>query len=264
VRSIVLGAALMFAAVALPTATRAEHPPASEIAPGQRLRVAFQIGSPIVAQRAADGGVDGIAVDLGKFIADRLGVTFIAVVYADQELYAQSFGKGEWDVAIGARSALAQASADMGPDFMLADAQYIAAPGRVFADARAVDSAGVRVGVSRGGGSDQILTRALTSAQVVRVAGGVPNAVEALRTDAADVWAANPVTLGAIAAALPGAKVVPGAWTTGRYAAALPKESTSAARSRLAEIVIEAKHSGVVERAIARAGFSGVRVAPIE
>ena len=148
------------------------------------------------------------------------------------------------------------------PDFMVADAMYIASPGREFANATGIDSAGVRVGVSRGGGSDQFLSQAFKSAQVVRVPGGVANAVEALRTGAVDVWAANPVTLQEIEDALPGAKVVPGAWTTGRYAASLPEGKSAAAQGKLTEIVNEAKRSGVVQRSIERAGFKGVRVAP--
>jgi ABC-type amino acid transport substrate-binding protein len=174
------------------------------------------------------------------------------------DAYAQSFGKGEWDIVIGVRSSLA----DPTPDFMVADAMYIAAPGREFANATGIDSAGVRVGVARGGGSDRLLSQALKSAQVVRVPGGVANAVEALRTGAVDVWAANPVTLQEIADALPGSKVVPGAWTTGRYAASLPEGKSVVAQGKLAEIVNEAKRSGVVERSIERAGFKGVRVAP--
>jgi len=145
---------------------------------------------------------------------------------------------------------------------MLADALYIAAPGKSFVDSSQIDRAGVKVGVSLGGGSDQILTRDLKSAQVVRIPGGVPNAVEALRSGAADVWAANPVTLQAIADALPGAKVLAGAYTTGRYAVALPKESSVAAQNKLAEIVNDAKRTGVVLKAIEAAGFKGVRVAP--
>jgi hypothetical protein len=97
---------------------------------------------------------------------------------------------------------------------------------------------------------------------VVRVPGGVANAVEVLRNGTVDVWAANPVTLQEIEDTLPGAKVVPGAWTTGRYAASLPKGRSAAAQTRLAEIVNDAKRTGVVQRAIERAGFKGVRVAP--
>jgi polar amino acid transport system substrate-binding protein len=150
----------------------------------------------------------------------------------------------------------------MGPDFMLADAMYIAAPGREFADSTMVDRPGVKVGVSQGGGSDQILSRALQSAQVVRVPGGVPNAAEALRTGRVDVWAANPVTLQEIEVALPGSRIIPGAWTTGRYAASLPKGRSPAAQERLAQIVNEAKRTGFVQEAIDRAGLKGVRVAP--
>ncbi len=177
---------------------------------------------------------------------------------SNQEAYAQSFGKGEWDMTIGVRTPFA----DPSPDFMMADAMYIAAPGQQFADAASVDQPGVKVGVSQSGGADQDLSRALKSAQLVRVPGGVRNAVEALRTGTIDVWAANSVTLREIEDALPGSRIVPGAWSTGRYAASLPKGRSAAAQSKLAEIVNEAKRTGVVQRAIDQAGFKSVRVAP--
>jgi polar amino acid transport system substrate-binding protein len=256
-RLIQLFAILLLVAVGSATDVFAQPTPASEIAPNGRLRVGFQTASPILAKRAPDGSVSGVVVDLGKFIADRLGVAFEPVVYANQEAYAQSFGKGEWDVVIGVRSPLA----DPSPDFMLADAMYIAAPGREFIDAAKVDSTGVKVGVSQSGGADQFLSQALTLAKVVRVPGGVSNAVEALRNGTVDVWAANSVTLKEIQAELPGSKVVPGAWDTGRYAVSLPKGHSAVARGSLAEIVNEAKRSGVVQQAIDRAGFKGVRVA---
>jgi polar amino acid transport system substrate-binding protein len=249
---------MLLAAVGSAAETCAQISPAAEIAPTGKLRVGFQTASPILAKRAPDGSVSGVVVDLGRFIADKLGVTFDPVAYANQEAYAQSFGKGEWDLVIGVRSPLA----DPGPDVMLADASYIAAPGLEFADATSIDRRGVKVGVSKGGGADQNLSQALKSAQVVRVPGGVPNAVAALQTGAVDVWAANPVTLREIEVALPGSRIVPGAWTTGRYAASLPKGRSAAAQGRLAEIVNDAKRTGIVQQSIERAGFKGVRVAP--
>lgn len=260
-RSALLWTTFLVAAF-MPLAAAPQPTPSAEIATSGRLRVAIQTGSPILATRAPDGSVSGVVVDLGKFIANRLDLVFEPVVYVNQETYAQSFGKGEWDIAIGVRSPLAEEKSILSPDFMLADAMYIAAPGKQFADASQIDQSGVKVGVSQGGGSDQLLSRALKLAQVVRVPGGVPNAVEALRSGAADVWAANPVTLRAIEVALPGSKVVPGAYTTGRYAVSLPKERSVAAQNKLAEIVNEAKRTGVVLKAIESAGFKGVRVAP--
>jgi hypothetical protein len=61
---------------------------------------------------------------------------------------------------------------------------------------------------------------------------------------------------------LAGAKVAPGSWTTGRYAVSLPKGRSAAAQTWLAEIVNDAKRTGVVQRAIERARFKGVRVGP--
>jgi len=236
----------------------AQEVTAAEIAPTGTLRVGFQTASPILARQTPDGGTNGVVVDLGKFVAEKLGVAFMPVAYANQEAYSRSFGKGEWDVVIGVRSSMTNPS----PDFMVADAMYIAAPGREFANASSIDAVGVKVGVSRGGGSDQFLSQALKFAQVVRVPGGVANAIEALRSGTVDVWAANPVTLKEIEDALPGSRVVPGAWTTGRYAASLPSGRSVAAHSTLADIVNEARRSGVVQRSIDRAGFKGVHVAP--
>lgn len=44
----------------------------------------------------------GVAEPLGKFIAMKLGVSYEPVMYPNPEAYVQSFGKGEWDIAIGA------------------------------------------------------------------------------------------------------------------------------------------------------------------
>lgn len=251
-------AVLLLLALASPTMAQVQPSTTAEIAPAGKLRVGFQTASPILAKQAPDGSLSGVAVDLGRFIARKLDVVFVPVAYANQQAFLESFGKAEWDVVVGVRSALAHP----GPDFMLADAMYIAAPGREFVDAASVDSAGVRVGVSRGGGSDRFLSQALESAQVVRVPGGVSSAVEALRAGAVDVWAANPVTLHEIQTELPAARIVPGAWTTGRYAASLPKGRSIPAQDALAGIVDEAKRTGVVQGSIDRAGFRGVHVAP--
>ena len=65
-----------------------------------------------------------------------------------------------------------------------------------------------------------------------------------------------------IADGLPGAKIVPGAFNSDRSSVALPKGRSSAAQGKVAEIVNEAKRTGVVQKAIEEAGLKGVRVAP--
>jgi polar amino acid transport system substrate-binding protein len=67
--------------------------PASEIAPGGKLRVGM----------IASTGLGGVAEPVARFIGQKLGAAFEPVMYPNPEAYLQSFGKGEWDIAIGPR-----------------------------------------------------------------------------------------------------------------------------------------------------------------
>ena len=85
---------------------------------------------------------------------------------------------------------------------------------------------------------------------------------EMLRSGKADVIGGDAESAQSIADGVPGAKIVPGAFNTLRVAVALPKGRSSATEAKLAEIVNEAKRTGVVQRAIEQAGLKGVRLAP--
>ena len=252
--------ALILIAAPIPGGALAQLAISSEIAPLGKLRVATIAGNPQLVTRTPDGKiVGGVALEVGTFIAEKLGVPFEPVAYANADAYTQSFGKGEWDIAIGPPTPLVAEKADFGPDLISVDLMYVAAPGREFADAVQVDRPGIKIGVGRNSGADQFLSRTLKSAELVRPGGG---GVEALRSGKADVWAANATNVQGVADALPGAKVVPGAFTTERYTVALPKGRSSAAQAKLAEIVNEAKKTGLVRKAIEQSGMTGVRVAP--
>jgi len=256
----ILLSAIVLIAISIPGGAWGQPAASSEIAPTGKLRVATNGGNPQLVTRTPDGKmVGGVALDVGKFVAAKLGVSFELVAYTNADAYTQSFGKGEWDIAIGPPTPLVAEKADFGPDLILVDLMYVAAPGRKFADAGQVDRPGIKIGVGRNSGADQFLSRTLKSAELVRPGGG---GADALRSGKADVWAANASNVQGVADALPGAKVVPGAFTTERYTVALPKGRSSAAQAKLAEIVNEAKRTGIVQKAIEEAGLRGVRVAP--
>ena len=150
--------------------------------------------------------------------------------------------------------------ADFILDLVLADFVFVAAPGREFADASQVDRPGVKIGVGAKSVSDQFLSRALKSAELVRAVGA--NGIEVLRSGKADLWAISASRAQEIANGLPGAKVVPGAFTSDRYMLTLPKGRSSEAQAKLTEIVREAKKAGVVRQALDHPGLTGVRGAP--
>jgi polar amino acid transport system substrate-binding protein len=219
-------------------------------------------GTPVLLMRTPDGKITGgVGLEVGKFIAEKLGVPFELVPYPDSSRYTQSFGKGEWDIGFGARTPLVEEKADFIVDLLSADYLYVAAPGREFADAAHVDRPGVKIGVGQDSLSDQFLSRTLKSAELVRRS-GVDQSIEAMRSGQVDVWAASASNVEQLARRLPGTKIVPGAFTSDQTMVILPKGRSSEARAKLTEIVNEAKKTGVLRKALQETEVRGVRAAP--
>src|SRR5258708_6562211 len=178
---------ILFSVIAListPVISGAQPMPGSEIAPAGGLRGAV-IGIPVLG---------GVGEPIGKFIAEKLGAAFEAVVYANPQAYEQSFGKGEWDIAIGPRVLAPADKADVTQDVWLIDLLYLAAARKEFASADQVDRPGVKVGTIQNSPSDRFLTRTLKSAELVPLPLS-PNfpadAIEMLRSGKADVFGAD-------------------------------------------------------------------------
>jgi polar amino acid transport system substrate-binding protein len=251
---------IVLIAISVPGVALAQPAISAEIAPQGKLRVAMNASTVVLVMRTPDGKITGgVGVELGKFMAGKFGAVLELVVYPGANVYMQSFGKGEWDIGFGGRTPLVAEKADFISDVLLTDFLFLAAPGRQFADAAQVDQPGVKIGVGLNTSSDQFLSRTLKSAELVRP--GV-SSIEALRTGLVDVWAASASAIEQAAKGLPGAKIVPGAFTSDRTMVILPKGRSSAAQAKVVEIVNEAKKTGVVRKALEQTGVKGVRVAP--
>lgn len=231
----------------------------AEIAPMGKLRYGLNTANAALSARAPDGSVSGISIDLGKFIAGRLGASFEPVVYATTGDFTRSFDKDEWNITVVGTSPAAKEKFSFTPDVLLVDYVYLAGPGRIFADVADVDRPGIKVGASENGSGSQILKRTLKSAQLVLGPGSVASEVELLGSGKVDVYGSNTNNLLLVAAQLPGAAFVPGAFFTVHFAVAMPKARSPAAQERLATIVKDA--SGLLQNAVEKAGLKGVRAA---
>ena len=260
-RGILLSLA-MTVAIQMPDAAWAQTGGSIEIAPTGTLRVGMNAANTTLVSRTPDGQVAGLSVDFGKFIAGKLGVPFEPVLYPGSAAYTDSFAKGGWDIIITGRNAFAATMVDFGPDVILIEYVFVAAPGRQVVDASHVDRAEIRIGVARNASADEYLARTLKSAKLVRTAGDIAAGIELLRAGKADFYATVTDTALAIVNSLPGAALVAGAFNTVGFAVAIPKGRLALARNRIAQIVSEAKESGFVQQAIDKSGARGVRVAP--
>lgn len=226
----------------------------SEIAPSGKLRVGM----------VAIAVLGGVAEPVARFVGSKLAVPVEPVMYPSPGAYAQSFGKDEWDLAIGPRALAPDEKADSTADLWTISLVYVAAPGKEFADIAAVDKPGVKIGTIQGAPSDRILTREIKSAEVVRIPLSphiAADAADMLRTGKADVFGADSGVAYPAAEILPGAKVVPGLFATVRVAAALPKGRSPEALALLEELIAEAKRTGIVQQSIDAKGLKGVSVA---
>jgi len=248
-------------AVTISTITMAQTNVNTEIVPTGKLRVGINGSNATLFARAADGSASGIAADLGKFIAEKLGVPFEPVVYSGAATYTASFGKGEWDIIVTGRNPLAAKLVDFMPDVILIDYVFISAPGREFADPSQVDRTGVKIGVPRNASADAFLSPRLKSAELVRLAGDINVATEMLRDGKIDLYATGIESVQRIADRLPGSRII-GAFDTVAFAISTAKGWSPAAQSKLTQLVNEAKAAGIVQKAIEKSGSKGVRAAP--
>jgi polar amino acid transport system substrate-binding protein len=233
----------------------------SEIAPTGKFRVGMNGNNGTLTIRNADGSLAGLSVDLGRFIAGKLGVPFEPVFYANSSPFTKSFGSQDWDIIITGKNSVVAKLVDFSSDLFLIEYVFLAAPGREFADVSAVDRPGVRIAVPRNASADVYLTRTLKAAELVRLDGGANDAIEFLRAGKADVYGSGINTLRPMADRLPGSKIV-GAFYVVTFSVAMRPGLSDAARTQLTQWVEEAKAAGIVQKGLEQAGAKGVRVAP--
>ncbi len=234
----------------------------SELASGGTLRAAINMAnSLLVTGSTAAGDPEGVAPDMARAIADRLGVALSYVPFASPGELADAVDGGVWDIGmIGAEPARAERIA-FSAAYVEIEATYLVPGGSPFASVEEVDRDGVRIAVSGRSAYDLYLSRNLRNAELVR-AQGVSGAVELFVRDKLDALAGLRPALAAEAEKLPGARVLDGRFTAVQQAVGT-RRGNEASASFLGDFVEEAKASGLVQRLIERHGVTGrLSVAP--
>jgi len=233
------------------------------VAPTGKLRVAFLLVPIYATKDSAMGELKGVAVDLGKDLARRVGVPFEPVAYPNPPALIGGAKSGEWDVALMGINAERAAAMDFSAPYMEVEQGYLVRAGVSIATASDVDKAGVRIGVLEKSGADLYLSSTLKNAVLVRIKSLAEN-YALLDTGKADVIAATKTALFAGAASRPGSRVLDGRILVEPIGMGVPKGRNAAAAVYVGKFVEEAKAAGLVKSAIERAGLRGVVVAPLK
>lgn len=232
------------------------------LAPTGKLRVAFLVAPLYAAKDPASGEFKGVAIDLGKDLAGRMGVPLEPIGLSNPGAVIRGAGAGEWDVALMGINAERAAVMDFSPPYMEVEQGFLVRAGVPIAAASDVDKAGIRVGVIEKAGADLHLSGTLKNATLVR--SSLQDILSQLAAGKLDVVAATKAALYAASAKQPGSRVLDGRLLVEPIGMGVPKGRGNGAAAYVSQFVEEAKARGLVREAIERAGLRGVTVAPAE
>ena len=118
-----------------------------EIAPTGKLRVAIGISPAGGAywSTKTETGYAGVPVDLGKAMADQLGVPVEYVTYPNSGQITDAAAKGAWDVSFLPEDAERAKKIAFGPVYEIAEATYIVKAGSTITNYASLDQPGVTV-----------------------------------------------------------------------------------------------------------------------
>lgn len=242
-------------------AQQAPDPRVADLVQAGRIRVGLGVVAPHWAIKdPATGELRGVAVDLARALATRLGIEFVPVEYPSPSRVPDGVKVGAWDVGfLGVDPSRADV-VDFAPPHMQVEATYLVPADSSIRNIADADQPGVRIAVARKGVEEIVLSRTIKRAEL-RGVETISAGFDLLRTGNVDVLAAPRPALLQSSARLPGSRVLEDRFHATFGAMAVPR-GQAGRLAYISEFIEEAKASGLVQQAIERAGVRGVQVAP--
>jgi polar amino acid transport system substrate-binding protein len=226
------------------------------LAPTGSLRVGVYPGSPTSLVQNASGQRAGVALELGQFMGQQLGVPVQVVEFSRVAEIIDAIQRGQVDMTFtNASPARARQVTFTRPLVQLELGLLLPANSAVMRFAQ-IDRAGVRVGVSQGSSSQAALGQQLKLAQVVPVA-SLDVAQKMLRDGQLDAFATNKGILFEMREKLPGFTVSEDRWGLENLAIAVPK-GRDAGQNFLDAFADQVTRTGQLAAMAQRAGLRGL------
>jgi len=232
-----------------------------ELAPSGRLRIGLNYQNfLLVLGDGPDGEPRGIAPDLGRELARRLGLAVEYVKFDAAGKLADAVKEARVDVGfIGAEPQRAQDIAFSGA-YLEIPVTFLVPAGSKIRSIADVDQDGVRVSVSERSAYDLFLSRNLKKAKLVRAA-GIQASYDLFVAEKLEALGGLKPRLVQDAEKLAGSRILDGQITGVQQAIGTPR-ARSAAAKYLSEYAADVKRSGLVAKLIEKHGVKGVNVAP--
>jgi polar amino acid transport system substrate-binding protein len=233
-----------------------------QLAPTGKLRIAIAVAPSPSAQFAVRDGdtFKGVAVTLGKALAEKLGVPAEIVPHQASGEIQNSAADNKWDVAFLPVDAERKKFVDFGNAYHLLQSTFLVAPSSTIASVQDADRKGIGIGGVANTATFRAAKKATPNATHIEFA-GVDAAVAALNEGHIEAIALSRESLSGLAAKIPGARILPDAFLNSSTAVCVPR-GKPAALAYVSDFIEEAKASGLVRRALDAMGLTASQVAP--
>jgi polar amino acid transport system substrate-binding protein len=235
----------------------------AELAPTGTLRVALVFApetSIFFVVRDADGKPRGVTADLAAALSAKLGIPVDPVLVPNSGLATDAVESGAVDVSFMPVDEERRRRIAFGPNYVLGESTYMVTAALPARTVEEVDRPGVRVIGIANTTTIRAAARTLKNTAIAPVA-SVAEAVALLRDGEADAFALSRDSLPPYVRQVPGSRMTDGAFQQIGIAIAVAK-NRPAALAAVTAFIDEAKHSGVVRRALDAAGYPEIAVAP--
>lgn len=236
---------------------------ANTFAPTGELRVAINVGNPILASRHPETGEpEGVSIDMATQLAQRLGVPLKLVVFEAASKSVEAVSGETADVGFFAIDPLRGAAIAFTAPYVLIEGGYMVKQDSPLQSNEQVDQAQHTVVVGKGSAYDLYLSREIKHAQLVRSPTS-PEVVSFFLEHGHDVAAGVKPQLEAKLPRIPGLRMLPGHFMVISQAMGLPKTRGQEAAAYLHQFVEEMKATGVVAQAMTKHRIEGATLAPL-
>lgn len=227
-----------------------------QLTPTGTLRAGINMGNfLLVTGRTAEGDPDGVAPDMARAIAVRLGVPLSLIPFGTPGELGDAVDANVWDIGlIGAEPQRAERIEFTAP-YAEIEATYLVRAGSSIRTVDEVDRPGVRIAVSPRSAYGLWLERNIRHATLVPVEGS-DRVFDRFVAEDVEVMAALRPGLLEDVKRLPGARVLDGHFSVVQQAVGTPKANVAGA-AFLRAFVEEARTSGFVASLIAKHGVQG-------
>lgn len=258
---LILALAPLWLAMAVAQTQHSSDPRVADLVEAGKIRVGLGLGNHASAMKdPATGEMHGMAADLAKALASRIGVRLEPVEYPRPGAVFDGAETGAWDVTFLVVDPQRTAVADASPTYMQSGFTYLVPADSAIRDIADADRPDISIAVPLGDAVDLNLSRILKHAKLVRAASQTAG-IDMLRAGQVNAYAAPRPALLALSAQVPGSQVLPGAFATTDWAAFVPK-GREAHLAYVTAFVEEAKASGLVAQLIDRERLRGIEITP--